>query len=213
MSLLVYRELTVEGSEVTLEDFEKRLESNLGEGWSRDRDNEARLHDEQACFEHVDSEHKVWDLWLARSAGKLWCSNIIRADGSRVSVEEYNVLLTDFYKRFVRFAAQHSGAAAEMTTAQVELEDLMSARTAKLLRGFSAAANRSSLHPLDERRLEEFLVAAHDEELKFDVTMFKRWLVEEEKWPEEAVSTLGMRYEDGRSLLKTYERCHAALDS
>ena len=181
MSLLVYRELTVEGSDIALQDFEKRLESGLCEGWSRDRENEVRLHDEQLCFKHIDSEHKVWDLWVARSSGKFWCSNITRADGSRISVEEYNVLLTEFFERFVILAAQNSGVAAELSKDQMELEDLMSSRTAKLLRGFSAAANRSSLHPLDERRLEEFLVAAHDEEAKFDATMLKRWLVEEEK--------------------------------
>jgi hypothetical protein len=126
--------------------------------------------------------HTVIELWFAQGpAGELSCFNVLSAVGKEISREEYNVVLTNFYQQFIRPAADDSGVVAVLGKDQLELEDLMSPHAAELLHAFSVLANRSVLHPLDDGRLENFIIAAHDEGAKFDATMLKRWLCEEEK--------------------------------
>ena len=70
---------------------------------------------------------------------------------------------------------------------------------------FSALANMSILHPADRKRWNEFLTSAYREKATLDSSMLQRWLIEEEKWPEDEAINLEIEYEHARDLLEVYE--------
>jgi hypothetical protein len=140
-----------------------------------------------------------------RSDGTLYVSNILARDFSSLTYDQYNQILSDFYTSCARPAADAVGVAIELGNSDPTLEDFVSANTAKLLRSFSARANRSIWHPNDRERWNEFLTAAYRERTTLDASMLQRWLIEEEKWPEDRAIGLAIEYENAKDLLKVYE--------
>ena len=61
------------------------------------------------------------------------------------------------------------------------------------------------MHPLDRKRWNEFLTAAHREHAPLDSSLLERWLIEEEKWPADRAEELIRQYENGQQLLEVYE--------
>ena len=97
------------------------------------------------------------------------------------------------------------GVQVELASPDFRIDDVLSASAVQALRGFSSLANRSVLHPLDRERWNRFLGMAHREQALLTSDMLQRWLVEEEKWPEDKAFDLTVEYEHARGLLKTYE--------
>lgn len=146
------------------------------------------------------------ELWIAtHSDGTLYVSNILAQEYSSLTYDQYNAILRRFYARFVRPAAQAVGVELEFENPDPQIEDFLSGSTASLLRTFSGAANRSVQHPLNRKRWNEFLTAAYREAAPLTASMLKRWLIEEEKWPEDEAIDLAIEYEHARDLLEVYE--------
>ncbi|MGA2739659.1 MAG: hypothetical protein ABSG65_19745 [Bryobacteraceae bacterium] len=132
-------------------------------------------------------------------------SNVLANEFSSLTYDQYNAIVQEFHDRFALPAASATGVQVELGTADPQIEDFLSAPTARLLRSFSGCANRSILHPLDRERWNEFLTAAHREDAPLSASMLQRWLIEEEGWPEDEASNLAIEYEQARGLLEVYE--------
>ena len=207
----VYGDLIVKGDENSFESFIVALQQHLTNGWSRYREREQEVArvalGPMYCFACTSlGSRPASELWIAtHSDGHLYVSNILAEELPSLTYDQYNAILSDFYHNCARPAAESCRARIELTEFDPQLEDFMSGGTAGLLRSFSALANRSILHPLDRRRWNEFLVSAYKEGSRLSAESLQRWLVEEEKWPEDEAINLATEYEHARDLLDIYE--------
>jgi hypothetical protein len=206
-----YGNLVVRGSERALEDFIVALEKRHAGGWTRHHKREAEVSTaalgKMYCFAcTADGARPACELWLRmHSDDSLDVSNILPQESPSLTYDQYNSVLSDFYRTCAEPAAKDVGVDVEFGNADLRLEDFVSAKTAKLLRSFSTLANRSILHPLDRERWNEFLASAYREGAKLDPSLLKRWLIEEEKWPEDDAITLAIEYEHARDLLQVFQ--------
>ncbi len=139
--------------------------------------------------------------------GRWHVTNVVPTESSELAYDEYNGILNEFCHRLVRPVADELGISVELTKPQVEPEDVLSAEAARLLRTFSASANKSTWgsHPSDQERWMQFLVVAHKDQSDFGADLLRRFLIEE-GWSEDAATHLASEYEFARELLNTYDR-------
>jgi hypothetical protein len=209
----IFQDLTIKGDADALERFVDEIEASLKENWSRDRALEDKLRPFEKspgwCFAFAGrGKDPAAFLWLAnRTAHELYVPNIVPAESGRLSHDQYNRVLQDFYERFVKGAASKVGVHADLSKDSLQLEDVLTAACAESLRRFSALANKStgSSHPRDRQRWEGFLISAHLAGSSLDAETLERWLVEEERWPEDQASELAIEYEKAMYLLKAYD--------
>jgi hypothetical protein len=212
----VFRDMIISGDEATLRNVVCAIEARLASGWIRDRTTEERIRPavpgtSMYCIAApVDSTRPAAVLWLALNPIQhcLSVTNIIPTQTIQLSIPTYNAILEEFYARFASPAADEMNATHELTKDNVEIEDWAGKRAANLLRAFAGSANKStgSAHPLDRKRWEAFLVAAHRDHAKLSAGELQRWLVEVEHWPEDVAADLAIEYEQGRSLLAEYDQ-------
>jgi hypothetical protein len=187
------------------------VERSLTDGWSRDREIEERLQRlgprkaNNYCFTCTkEGQRPAANVFFTeKDPGTLCVPNIVPSTQHKLSLGQYNALLEEFYRRFVRPAADQSGAAAELTGNQADLDRWLSPPAAEKLVGFSRGANRGtgSSHPSDRERWNDFVLAAHRERSKLDAPTLRRWLIEIEGWAPEVAEQLALEYEYGRELL------------
>lgn len=210
----VFRRLTIKGSRRELEKLLQEIESRLAEGWERDRKREkelaalalSRVH----CFACPPSGNRPASrLFLGEKNGTLYVTNIVPTGPTNLTYDQYNLILQEFYERFVEPAKRGLSVRVELTADTVNIEDCLSEEAAKLLKFFSHTANRSILHPLDDDRWREFLIAAHRQPTELNSELLRRWLIEEEKWPEDRASDLAQQYDFALELLDAYKQAPA----
>src|SRR5207237_8358921 len=117
---------------------------------------------------------------------------------------ESNRLLVEFERDFLAPAAAEVGVKTEVVQHRLTLEHDLSAEAVRLLRAFSASANRACLHPNDRQRWNAFLVRVHQDESLFEPTLLDAWL-QQEGWPEHTRGRLMAEYEAARSRLPAYD--------
>ncbi len=203
-----FRDLVFRGTRPVLEQFISEIEHLLDNGWTRDyaREGEVRTPalGRMYCFVCTAAGWRpASELFLVNSDGDLYVSNVL--SDSALTYDQYNAIVQEFHDRFAVPAARSAGVSVDLGEADFRIEDFLDPRTAKLLRSFSALANRSILHPLDRERWNQFVTAAHREGTKLSASMLRRWLIEEEKWSEDVASSLAVEYERARELLGVYE--------
>lgn len=207
----VYRDLIVKGNAQSLTNFVESLRRHLVNGWSWCREREAEVQrsalGRMYCFTcTANNARPISELWMAtNSEGYLYVSNILARELSSLTYDQYNAILSDFHDNCINPSATGTGVSIELGNPDPQLEDFLSQPTARLLRSFSSLANRSVTHTLDRRRWNEFLIAVHKEGAHLDVSMLRRWLTEEEKWPPDEAADLAGDYARAMDLLKTYE--------
>jgi hypothetical protein len=203
----VYQNLVFRGTRPALEQFVSEIEHLLDNGWTRDyaREGEVRTPalGRMYCFACTAlGSRPASELFLVNSDGDLHVSNVL--SDSALTYDQYNAIVQEFH-RFAVPAAESAGVSVDLGEPDFRIENCLDPRTAKLLRSFSALANRSILHPLDRERWNQFVTAAHREGTRLSASMLRRWLIEEEKWPEDVASSLAVEYEHARELLGVYE--------
>jgi hypothetical protein len=206
------KELVIRGKRSDLERMLDRVEARLGEGWKRDREAENRLGQAgvrgpwDVCFScTAKGDRPAAGLWVhPRGLDELSVSNVVPRDRQQLSEDENNRLLAEFEREFLRPVASEVGVETEVVEHRLTLEEDLSAEAVRLLRAFSASANRAGLHPNDRRRWNAFLVRAHQDESFFDPALLDEWL-QQEGWPEATRSQLVEEYEAARSLLVVYD--------
>jgi hypothetical protein len=207
----VYGDLVVKGDGRALNNFIVALDQHLSNGWSRYREREAEVGrvalGPMYCFVcTAQGSRPASELWLAtHSGGYLYVTNILAQEFSSLTYDQYNEILSDFYRACAKPAADGIPVSIKLGNPNPQLEDFLSPATARQLRSFSTLANRSILHPLDRQRWNEFLASAHREGAELNADMLQRWLIEEEKWSEDQAIGLAIEYEHARDLLATYE--------
>ena len=209
----IFQDLTIKGESPDLERFVREIEASLKDNWSRNRAMEEQVRPLDPsptwCFAFAGGgEEAAAFLWLAyREPDELYVPNIVPAGTERLTHEQYNRIVQEFYEEFVKEAAHKTGVRADLGREKVELEDLLSKDSAQALRRFSGLANKStgSSHPRDRIRWEEFLISAHREESTLAPDELERWLIEEQQWPSDKASDLAIEYEEAMSLLKAYD--------
>ena len=209
----IFQDLTIKGESAALERFVQEIEASLEENWSRDRglEEQVKLLDKSPtwCFAFAGrGQEPAAFLWLMyQEANKLYVPNIVPAGSERLSHEQYNGVLQDFYERFVKGAARKTGVHAELGKDSFQLEDALSKASAESLHRFSALANKStgSSHPRDRTRWEEFLISVHLEGSTLDADTLERWLTEKEEWPADKANQLAIEYEQAMYLLRAYD--------
>jgi hypothetical protein len=207
----VYRDLVFRGSRPALDRFMADIEQRLTDGWARyhARENEVRRAalGPMYCFSCTTAgQRPASELWVATQAdGALYVSNVLASERSSLTYDQYNAIVQEFHDRFALPAAQAAGVEVEIGKADPQIEDFLSEHTARLLRSFSALANRSMLHPLDRERWNQFLTGAHREGAPLSASMLKRWLIEDEGWAEDEAVNLAIEYEHARNLLEVFE--------
>jgi hypothetical protein len=210
----VYRDLLIRGGRQALGRFIVDLERRLADGWTRYYARESEVRSAALgtmyCFSCTPAgQRPASELWVATNPdGSLYVSNVLAKEYSSLTYDQYNAIVQEFHDSFALPAALATGVVIELGKADPQIEDFLSASTAKLLRSFSQSANRSVVHPLDRERWNRFLTAAHREDASLDASMLQRWLIEEEKWPGDEAINLAIEYEHARDLLGVYESQH-----
>jgi hypothetical protein len=207
----VFRDLIIRGDAEQLARTMDLVERSLTDGWSRDRVIEQRLQQLGSrkavdyCFACTkEGQRPAANLFFTEKApGTLSVPNVVPRAQHQLARGQYNSLLEEFYQLFIRPAADQTGAAAELTGNQADLDRWLSPAAAEKLIGFSRGANRGtgSSHPSDRERWNDFVLAAHGERSRLDAPTLRRWLVEIEGWAPEVAEELATEYEYGRELL------------
>jgi hypothetical protein len=207
----VFRDLTIHGDAERLARMMDLVERSLTGGWSRDRGIEEHLQGlgprkaVEYCFACTkEGQRPAANVFFTeKEPGTLHVPNIVPRVQHRLAYGQYNALLEEFYQQFVRPAADQTGAVAELTGNQADLDRWLSRPVAEKLVGFSRSANRGTgaSHPSDRERWNDFVLAAHRECSNLDASTLRRWLVEIEGWAPEVAEQLALEYEYGRELL------------
>jgi hypothetical protein len=207
----IFREIHLRGSTEQVDAVVREVEKSLTAGWTRDAKQESRMRsmsspdDATFCFtcDQAGKRPAATVFLMKRASGTFKTYNVVPHKLHQLSHAQYNGILEEFFRRFIRSAAERLGVEAELTDDKVDLENWMSPEAAEKLRRFSMSANKStgSAHPSDQELWMDFIVAAQRERAKIDPATLRRWLVEVGDWPEEVADDLASEYEFGKDIL------------
>lgn len=213
--LEVFKDLTIDGVSAELDAFIDAATAELPSEWSRDEERENQLKktapssDEyQFALSRVASgEIPAASLFMIRSGTSLKVTNIVPKEVGSLSRVQYNTILDEFVEHVARPVADRLNLTIELTPDHLPITHWLSEDAARLLKSFSAAANKAtgSSHPLDFSRWTAFLIQAHREHTNLDTETLQRWLIEEEGWPEDRAVDLAIEFEFARDLLRAYD--------
>jgi hypothetical protein len=205
-----YRDLEISGTPSELEQFVNNIETLLSDGWTHDVAAEQNEDNDYQVFQCAPTRQRLAaKLWLTRRDGTLYVANVTPIGSTKLTADQYNALVFEFYQEFVQPAAKSlSSIRVNLGKAEENLNDWMSEATAELLRTFTASANPStgSSHPMDQERWNAFVIAAHRESASFNTMQLRQWLYDVNGWHDRVVSNLTIEYEQGRELLAQYDR-------
>lgn len=208
----IYADLKITGEE-NLEQFLESLSETLPEGWSRNRKAETGLSVppkwRQYCF-HCDSRagRIAGDVWVSCSPQEgAYVSNVLPGGEtglSSLTPAQYHEILESFRDEVLLPVTRGKHLQVYLGDYTVDIEHWLSEDAAKLLRGFSRLANKStgSSHPLDRGRWLDFIITAHREHSTLQADELGRWLVESEGWTDDVAEHLAVQYQFGRDLLQ-----------
>ncbi|MCP4155382.1 MAG: hypothetical protein GY757_47090, partial [bacterium] len=187
----VFRDITINANKEKFSPLLDCLEKKFTNGWKRELATEegAREFIETefyyfACSAKDDREAAIVAL-VRKDSDTLRVSNIIPQDSSRLTLDQYNQVLVDFYETIIEPCAKELNIETTITKPRESINDWLSGDSLRKLESFLSAANISigSSHPYDRRRWIEFLWTLHNEHRKLDDSRFEKWLIEDEKWP------------------------------
>jgi hypothetical protein len=205
-------ELVVRGERAQLERLLARVEGLLRDGWTRNHEAEERASRDHLrgssdyCFEcAATADRPAASFWVRpRGSKELYVSHVIALDRPGLPAEESRGVLAEFRREFLDPVGEGLGVETEIVEHRRTVEQDLSPEARRLLRTFSASANRQGLGRDGRRLWNAFLVQLHREEAYFDVALLDEWLAEE-GWPEATRRQLLGEYETGMSLLAAYD--------
>ena len=207
----VFRHLTVYGDPEVLDALIPGIESRLTDGWSRDRESEQELTgaDRQSRFfffaRCASAARPAVKLAMCAEGRRLSVTNIMPGDPGRLSCAEHNLILLEFYLKFLHTAASEAGLAMELSSDERSFEEAFGWAAAKRLKRFSVIANKSSEHPADRRRWMDFLIHLHSQPNRdYDFRLLAKWLIED-GWSVDETHRLISECEFARDLLRAYD--------
>jgi hypothetical protein len=210
-------DLIIRGDPPEVAKLVERMTNAPSNGWKREAAIEDRLKNMGVgswgalCFSWQGAEGKPpASLFLhKRGLGELSVSNIVPVEPRPLTDEEYNSILSEFERDIL----QPTSAGVRVETIVVpplaRLEAALAPELVRKLKAFSEAANRSSLHPLDWKRWDQFLVQIHLDEASLDESDLAMWFAEH-GWVESQFGPLLERFRAGQSLLSAYDEERSA---
>jgi hypothetical protein len=210
--LEVFQDFEVRGARPKLTTFLSHLFRALPDGWSRDIGQEKRLKPQfqnarqfviQIAFKN---ERPAANLFLIVQESTLKVTNVVPREPGKLTRAQYNSLVEEFAQS-ARPIANRLGLHTHITSNQTDIRVLLTPETFSALRAFSAMANKStgSSHPMDRERWLRFLVLEHSGGARLDGEILRRWLIEEERWPENEAYDLESEFAFARDLLRAYD--------
>jgi len=205
-----FRELYVDIDDETalINDLAETLEPL----WVRDeeREKEVRTLPSQVmyCFRRVRTDGLDAQLWLTRdSNNRLRVTNIVPLKVNQLKMEDYNALLLEFADQAnLAQKVKNAGGTLEITEAKYSLDDIVDVDTARSLRLFSSAANKSTgySHPCDMERWLAFITSAFRSDRNLSSDDLEKFLIED-GWSFEIAIDLACQFEYSLQLLEAYE--------
>ena len=210
----VYQNLYVDLKDYDHSRFFDELAGRASPPWARDRTKEEDTHQlgEPTYIFTRQADTRVPGALVALAKatdGRWYVTNIVPEEFGSLSYDQYNRILMEFYEQVLQHLTDEHAVSLELTSGDLEIDDLLVPETARLLRLFSAAANKSSggSHPLDQERWLRFLSAAHRDHATLTADLLRRFLTED-GWPEDAAIKLASEYEFALDLLQLYDEQH-----
>jgi mRNA-degrading endonuclease toxin of MazEF toxin-antitoxin module len=148
-------------------------------------------------------------IFISVDDRELKLTNIIPIDKSRLTYDEYNSIVDEFYNNYIKNIIEKTGLSVQIyiSPSQLSIEDIVESTVVSKLKIFSMAANKStgSAHPLDKRRWFDFIIESFRRDEIIPNDYLYRWLVEIEGWEDEKATDLVIDYENSIELLKYYK--------
>ncbi len=208
----MYGDVFIKVPESQWDEFFSELEQSLKNGWTRNHEAESgpSMEKVRRYFDcAATNQRKGAMLALVPSSekpGTLYVSNVVPDETGRLTHEEYNAILKEFFDCFVVPVAKKLQVQATITPENRNIEEWLSPDSFRKLQIFSQMANKStgSAHPLDQKRWFDFVIASVNNSDKLDSTLLGRWLVEEAGWSDKVAESLCIEFEQQTGLLKQY---------
>ena len=155
-----------------------------------------------------DFPKSILYIWQSPTGYDL--TNITPKDSGRLTITQYNNILSDFLDFVVTPASKNHDFTVELSKDRNGLLDWLDTDTADALKRFSRSTNKSTGtgHPSDARMWRDFLIKAHSSRGNFDPQKLIRWLTEIDNWPDDWAHDLAVQYEQGMDLLEEYDNRH-----
>jgi hypothetical protein len=134
----------------------------------------------------------------------LYVTNIIHADKSSLTLDEYNTFARTFANAFKRFVKSKKHEISILISKDsIGIDSIFSSPIAQKFFTHFLNAFPRSYHPLDIERLDKFTCALSKYGRKSpDFDGFQRYLLEDLKWPEEDASWCRNRVQIGYEVLE-----------
>ena len=212
----VYNNFEIEGGASSLEKCMRLIGDSLSGDWVRDTDRENRYKKDIQGYGDVKevfcikcpgtTKYPSATIWLIKGKEDIKVTNIIPHNNERLSYAQYNQILDDFYKKFIEKAIKETGVSLVKGKGDLTLEEVFGKGPAKLLKSFSAGANKGtgSSHPCDQARWFEFIISSYKNDSKFSTEDLQRFLLDD-GWSEDLAVDLACEYEFAKALLKKYD--------
>lgn len=203
-----FKDVYIRVGEAGIVDYIKDVTAALEKPWKRAYENEENskyLGEVAFCFQREgDSMLPAAGLSIFQKDSNTWyIPNVVPIESGQLSYDEYNEIITEFYNSCLAPTSEKSGIAVDISTGELNDEDIVGETSAKLLKAFSSCANKStgSSHPLDRERWFAFLIEASKSQDEIDTGDLKR-LLQQQGWSEEIALDLVIEFEFGRDLIK-----------
>jgi len=206
----VYGDLNIELQGLSVSECIDLLEAVEAPQWRRNHDMEKDIRgagSDMYCFDFTPTVDTIAvpaaHVWLAANdeGTAVYVPNIIPIGKSELTVTEYNAVRDRFFEDVVAEAIE--GRLVHLSKVDIDVDDVMSEETAKALKTFSAAANKStgSSHPMDQKRWFDFIIKCFKNDDRVGPDFVGNWLTEQ-GWDERHIRELRSEFEQGLSLLR-----------
>lgn len=208
--LAVFRDFELFGPSEKLKQFVSELGKSLPANWKRDhaREEQVKRHSDSgnrfAYHIAATDDRPAAHLFLWDNGNTYTISNVVPERFGQLTRAEYNAFVDEFLAVSTPIA-EHLGLTIRATKAFLDISETLTPRATKALQTFESLANVSSLHPLDRERWRTFLILAHQDRVSLSEELLFRWLVEEQRWPEDSASKLSDEYGSALELLRDYD--------
>ena len=212
-----FKDLYIDCSEKDARNFFSRLTKFLSnecqaDRWSNDIESMRRLQD-SICFRtglfssSILCDNQARPLVAATlsyddDAQRIWLCNIVPCQANELSCAEYNLFLDQFYEDVVKVVKEP--LKCQITSGTFTGPDVMTHESWELLCSFSDCANRTSLHPDDNKAWHRFVISVFLNDKGLDSSTLGKLLKEELGWNADKALELMIRFEDEIDLLNEY---------
>lgn len=211
--MYTYQELTIQGPEYQLKEFLALIRETKLKSFSYSRAQSNRYadmlfveRDRAVCFRAKTKELYKSSIWLLLDNNKISSVNIIPFLKSHLTMEEYNYIISSFYKEIYDIG-RSAGIEAELSASYIDIKDLLSSELYSYLDKWESNCNRDGgvNHPCDYERWMAFVVESFKKNSVLKREDLEKWLLEDRKWGDVRavqVQRIGMLYEYGLDLMR-----------